>query len=84
MRRMLRALARPLWWLWLPGRIRVLERQMTVLKACPCCGAVLVVGHEKVSVMETAPGMRQAVCRWGRAEVERKAQLNGMRKARGA
>lgn len=55
-----------------------------MMRACPCCGAVLALGHEKVALLEIEPGASVAVCRWGVAELKDKLALKRMRKARGA
>ncbi|HET6373013.1 MAG TPA: hypothetical protein VFG76_06885 [Candidatus Polarisedimenticolia bacterium] len=65
-------------------RLRNLERTVGMMRACPCCGAVLALGHEKVALLEIEPGASVAVCRWGVAELKDKLALKRMRKARGA
>jgi hypothetical protein len=69
-------------WFRFLARLRDLERMVAVLKACPCCGAVLVVGHDQVAIIEVAPGVQRAVCRWGKAQLERTASLRELRKRR--
>ena len=65
-------------WFRFLARLRDLERTLGMLKACPGCGEVILIGHPAVKTIELGPDVVLPVCKWCRGTIVER--LKGQKK----